>query len=553
MPLSRRSWDWAAAAAVVLVAVVAGAPALRADFLSDDYGYLAHLHDKPWSHFPPLFASDWSGGIWGHRLDELRPLFAASYRLTGALFGADPVGHHAFNLAFHAASALLVAAMVRLTVPGARGASVAAGCVFAAGAAHAEVLAWITGRVDGLPTFFSLACVCAFLRWRRGGGRSAYAVALLAMAAGLATKEIVVTVPPLLVAFDVILFRQRPAWALARTHAPFVGLAGGWLLLRLAVFGNAVREGRGGPLDLVGKLLSEQPRNLEHLAWPARLAGLTDALALLLLLLPAAVACLLLRSEEGRARVTALLCLGPVWYAVTMAPLAVTYWSARHLYMPAAGVAAALGLLLVPEAPSRWRPVAWASAALLVVLHGVALGHAFEPWVRWGEVSRLVRDDARRALIDIPPGALVVVDGPPSKADGMEVWGYALPFALSPPFVDAGYEGLNVLERADTWCCPEEQWWRDRGPLLERLRRGEGEGPLSVVLLAWDEPRGGLTVLRRELDRSAVAARVTRAMDGPTPRRRTRPRGALVVGTLVQLIRSTPRAGGNRDVMISPP
>src|SRR5213594_2102835 len=108
--------------ATLLVAAVALgplAPTLLGDFLSDDFGYLSLFHDKPGSYFLRLFHADISGGIWGHPLDELRPVFALSYRLTCAAFGLRPDGHHAFNLAVHVLNAVLLLLLVDAVTEGA--------------------------------------------------------------------------------------------------------------------------------------------------------------------------------------------------------------------------------------------------------------------------------------------------------------------------------------------------------------------------------------------------------------------------------------------------
>ena len=91
-----RSVLWSCCAILGLCLIV-GLPTIRSDnyFLADDFGLVHHLHKVPVQRFLSYFVSDWTEGIYGFTLDELRPFPAISYWLDSRLFGAAHAqGYH---------------------------------------------------------------------------------------------------------------------------------------------------------------------------------------------------------------------------------------------------------------------------------------------------------------------------------------------------------------------------------------------------------------------------------------------------------------------------
>src|SRR5436309_2629452 len=193
-----------AALLIAALAVAALGATLEGDFLSDDFGYLSLFHDRPVRSFLRLFHGDISSGIWGHPLDELRPLFALSFRLTGAAFGLRPEAHHAFNLAVHVLNAILLFLLVDALTEGALAPSLLAGALFAVSPVQVAPVYWVTGRVETLATAFYLGALLAFVRFRRTGMRGWHVLSVLLFAIGLGTKEIVLTAPAAFLAVDLL-------------------------------------------------------------------------------------------------------------------------------------------------------------------------------------------------------------------------------------------------------------------------------------------------------------------------------------------------------------
>jgi len=159
--------------------------------LGDALWFLAHAHGENWH---PLTS-------WSHMLDV-------------QLFGLDPAGPHAVNLALHTLNAvLLVLVLFRLTGAWWRSMTVAA--LFALHPLRVESVAWVSERKDVLSGLFFVLTLEAYRRWVERPGRLRYAALTLALTLGLMAKPMLVTLPFVLLLLDV--------WPLGRLH----GQAGG--------------------------------------------------------------------------------------------------------------------------------------------------------------------------------------------------------------------------------------------------------------------------------------------------------------------------------------
>lgn len=139
--------------AILVLCLVVGLPTIRPDnyFLGDDFGLVQHLHKLSLDRFLPYFVSDWTEGIYGFQLDELRPFLAFTYWLDSRLFGAaNPQGYHATNVVLHMLNGLLVLAIARSVAPEQKAVALLAASLFVLMPSHAEPISWISGRVDSL-------------------------------------------------------------------------------------------------------------------------------------------------------------------------------------------------------------------------------------------------------------------------------------------------------------------------------------------------------------------------------------------------------------------
>ncbi len=175
-------------AAIVIAVVVVYLPALRGDFVWDDF--LLITGNPLLQNFSGL-VEIWSGG----RTADYFPLTNTVFWIEHYLFGVNATGYHAVNILLQIANALLVwRLLTRLNIPGAW----LAGLIFGIHPVHVASVAWISELKNLLAMFFALLSVLCFLKLddkRLRNSATAYAASLVFFALALLSKTQVVFLP----------------------------------------------------------------------------------------------------------------------------------------------------------------------------------------------------------------------------------------------------------------------------------------------------------------------------------------------------------------------
>jgi hypothetical protein len=452
---------------VLGVAAIVFLPALGVGFIADDFVYIARFREMPWSAWPNFFVQDWSGGIWGQPLKELRPFAALSFMIDARLWGGNVVGYRLVNLALHLAATTLVVRLAWRYAAGRAPAALIAGLVFAVHPAHVETITWITGRPDLLGSVCALGFFGAGEAFAAEGRRRVAVLALGAFLAGVFSKEFCLTLP-LLIALRWLLldFRAgRAVWlrrgALLLGTVVIVALYAG---ARRAAFGSDPTTGFFGWNDAPA-----WGRQASYWGWLAPVLPFTTGgawepatpmamLRIIWIAVASVVAVALGVAVWRRAAWGGALFFGAFWwFATTLGLFVAVYFSPRHLYLPTAGVAIGLGLWL---GAGRLRAVvaggyiAWCLAAHFTVL---------QPWRHAGGISRevIAALDADLAGTDERTLALVSV---PETAGPVLLWAWSSPQALAAPFLARPVPPGRIIERVVNYVA-SEHWLRDRQPL----------------------------------------------------------------------------------------
>jgi hypothetical protein len=421
---------------------------LNGYFIGDDFGYVGHFSDYPLAQWPRLFVHEWSDGIWGFGLHELRPITALSFITDSLVWGANPVGFRLTNLSLHAICSALVGLLAwrvsgRNTLCG-----IAAAVLFALHPAHAEPVTWITGRVDILPTAFYLTGFVAFLRHRERPHGGWLAILWGGYAAAAFAKEFGLTFPLMLFVADLFWLRTWRNWRRSDTWTPYAGLVAVVLLYRAcrkAAFGGNTVGALMPDFFTAEFLVSVCRRQLTYLGhlFPPFNHWLQEGAPVIEHHAPALLGAVLLgagvvsfawwRFATRRAwpALGATLFFAFGWYLVATLPLSITYVSARHLYLASSGVCIALALAGHALLSSR--------KAFVVTLVGVAslMGYllvgATRPWHNAALISRDLICEIRNVEREAAPGSALLLDVP-EIVGGAYVWTFSVPFAVRPPF-----------------------------------------------------------------------------------------------------------------------
>ena len=174
----------------------------------------------------------------------------ATYALNWALGGVDPLGYHLLSVGIHALNAVLAWRLLgRLLSPGRAAVGAAA---WALHPMCTEGVTYISGRSDALSATFALVALAAWIDDSRAPAWRPRAVAMAAVAVGMATKETAFVTPFLMLAAELLL------------------VAGGrWRLVRwprYAPLGALVAAAGVGRVLFAGWPVPEVPRSLvDHL------------------------------------------------------------------------------------------------------------------------------------------------------------------------------------------------------------------------------------------------------------------------------------------------
>jgi tetratricopeptide (TPR) repeat protein len=257
------------------------------------------------------------------------PLTWLSHMLDIQLFNLNPMGHHADSLLFHAANAVLLRLVLqRLT--GRLGRSVVVALLFALHPLHVESVAWIAERKDVLSTFFWLLTMAAYLWYTRKPSLKRYLPVVLLFALGLMAKQMLVTLPLILLLLDYWPLNRlspRPSLILAE-KIPLLAISATAALVTLRAQDSAGALAHGNEqfsLLFAGNALISYVKYIWKMCWPADLAlfypfdpsavtipGVAAAAVLL------AVITVLVIVERKRRP---YLVFGWFWYLITLLPV----------------------------------------------------------------------------------------------------------------------------------------------------------------------------------------------------------------------------------------
>jgi tetratricopeptide (TPR) repeat protein len=175
-----------------------------------------------------------------------RPLARLSLALNYALGGLDVRGYHVFNLLVHLAGGLLLFHIVRRTLllrplrstAEARWLALAVAILWTVHPLQTESVTYVTQRLEAMASLFYLACLCGVLRGAQSPRALAWYVgAIIACWLGMATKEIVVTAPLVVLLYDRVFLAQTWATLARRRWGLYAGL-----FLGLAALTYATRD-----------------------------------------------------------------------------------------------------------------------------------------------------------------------------------------------------------------------------------------------------------------------------------------------------------------------
>jgi protein O-mannosyl-transferase len=318
----------------------------------------------------------WSGVTWALQtgyFSNWHPLTWLSYMLDAQIFGMSSGGFHATNLLFHICNSLLLFLLLKsMTLRLWPSALVAA--LFAWHPLHVESVAWVSERKDVLSTFFFLLTLFSYFRyvWERENSRSIpnkasryYLLSLLFFMLALASKQMVVTLPCVLLLLDLWPLQRislksghgelvYSALVLAREKLPFFILAFAASAVAFAVqkSSGSVSSFEAIPMNLrLANSLFAYVAYISNTFWPVNLAAVYP-LSSHLPLIGVIAAAMFLGAVSAfavfRIKQAPFLLVGWLWFIGTLVPVIGLIQvgsqarADRYMYIPAIGLSIAL-------------------------------------------------------------------------------------------------------------------------------------------------------------------------------------------------------------------
>lgn len=354
------------ALAIALLAVAASASSLRNGFTYDDRWIIVengrvHAVRALWHYFDESYWPMRSGA------QLYRPFVIIAYSVQWMLGGGTPLVFHIVSVLLAAACAVGVFWVAGFLVT--PGVAWLAAAFFAVHPVHVEAIANVVGQAELWAALIVLLAFGLYARDRRDGAlRRETGVLIWALfTAGLFTKEHVVVLPALLVAAELLLYRDVSLWHRLRRLRlllwPMLASVAVFLALRVRVIGDIGGDiahpslHRRSMLERMYIMLDVVPEYGRLLLWPERLYADYSMRQLMVhatpdvsqlagvLLLVGAVVCFALAFRRAP-----MVAFGLAWFALLIAPVSNVLLptgillAERTLYLPSVGAMLVLAI-----------------------------------------------------------------------------------------------------------------------------------------------------------------------------------------------------------------
>jgi len=333
---------------------------------------------------------------WAFTIDHTanwHPLTWMSHMLDCQIFGLAPGllhgtgGHHLTNLLFHLANTILLfIVLTRFTGYMWRSAFVAG--LFALHPLHVESVAWVAERKDVLSTFFMMLTLWAYSWYAERPNVKRYLLVAAAFALGLMSKQMLVSLPILLLLLDYWPLRRtklfsRDGIGIGKLFAEKIPLFALSLAASTAAF---VHQGKGEAIterfSLGSRIANAVVTYIVYLAntlWPQNLAHYYPHEGILATWQVAGSAVLLVAITYLAVRLArshSYLIVGWLWYLITLVPVigliqvGAQARADRYTYIPLIGIFVMVAFA-IPELFSRWvktspKPILATSSAVVI-------------------------------------------------------------------------------------------------------------------------------------------------------------------------------------------
>lgn len=428
---------------ILLAAIGIYAGSLGYSFTYDDYHYIVDSeYIKGWRAFFSIFGSGYLS-LLPENLDMTRPFMPFSLTVDYTFWGLNPAGYRLTNIILHALNSVLIYTLASYISRG--WVPLTASLLFALHPVHTEAVVGITFREDLLVTFFYLSSLICYIRFANGSRGGGYILSLLLFFIALLSKEMAVTLPLVLLAYDYFFgLRGKRKWY---RYLPYLGLIPLYLWLLYIVYSNPPTPPayHGNILDISTVLAGY----FKLLVFPFNLsvdydiASSSNSWTFIFLIISIFASVLYILKSEDK---TGSLCIA--FFFITLIPVlnivpTFRLIADRFLYLPSAGFCIFIAVIfyrIIPEKAS-WRKLYFLGPAAILLFYAATAMDRGRVWQNdltlWSDVLKKSPQSVR-AYTAI--GAYYIKEGKDDEA---------FPFLQKSielrPDYDKGYYNLGVV------------------------------------------------------------------------------------------------------------
>lgn len=247
---------WTAPLAIIALGTLAYINSFSGAFVFDDYEIAENVAIRQlWPPWPAMFAPQ----------NVSRPLIGLSLAINYAISGLEVWSYHALNLAVHILAALALFGIVRRTLLseplrerfGHRSVALAlvSAIIWMVHPLQTQSVTYVIQRCESIMgLFYLVAFYCAIRSYDSRRKGLWYVAAILASAAGMLSKQVIVTAPLLILLYDSLFLSGSAGKALRTRWVLYTGLAATWGLLVATTIASPVNPTAGFAVEGVTPL-----------------------------------------------------------------------------------------------------------------------------------------------------------------------------------------------------------------------------------------------------------------------------------------------------------
>lgn len=388
-----------AALLIFFVSLIVYSNSLGGEFIYDDeYFIVKNISIRNLGNLPRFFTDSSSVAFSGLAKDVYRPVTASSYAIDYKIGKLNTFGYHLTNVLFHSLNGILIFVFLYIIL-GNVFISLAAGLLFVCHPVQTEVVSWISGRSSVLFLFFYLLSLIFYIKYEKTRSSRYIIYSLATFAASLFSKEMAVTLPLIIIVYDIHFSEPERLKNRLQRYLPYIFLVVVFLAARSFALGRVSQCGWWGdsPYYTFYTMSRVMVEYLKLLVFPVNLCAyhiveISKSIADTRVLLSLSVLLCVAGSLLFLFKKYKILSFSIFWFFITILPVSniiplKALMAERFLYIPSIGFCIFLAVIIHDILGGRYaaksgilKTAVYALAVAIVIFYSLRTVARNEDW-----------------------------------------------------------------------------------------------------------------------------------------------------------------------------